>query len=79
MLERALRRHEPRLVAVLGVSAYRTAFGRPRASIGLQPDDLGGRPVWGLPNPSGLNAHYKPAECVGAHRALGAAIVWSSS
>jgi TDG/mug DNA glycosylase family protein len=61
-LERAVHRHEPRLVAVLGVTAYRTAFGRPRATIGLQPDDIGGRPVWVLPNPSGLNAHYKPAD-----------------
>jgi hypothetical protein len=58
---RAVRRHEPRLVAVFGVTAYRTAFGRPRATIGLQPDDVGERPVWVLPNPSGLNAYYKPA------------------
>jgi TDG/mug DNA glycosylase family protein len=30
--------------------------------MGLQPDGIGGRPVWVLPNPSGLNAHYKPAD-----------------
>jgi TDG/mug DNA glycosylase family protein len=61
-LERTVLRHRPRLVAVLGLTAYRTAFGRPRAAMGLQPDAIGGRPVWVLPNPSGLNAHYKPAD-----------------
>ena len=61
-LERTVRRHAPRLVAVVGLTAYRTAFGRPRATMGLQPEAIGGRPVWVLPNPSGLNAHYKPAD-----------------
>jgi TDG/mug DNA glycosylase family protein len=61
-LERTVRRHRPRLVAVVGLTAYRTAFARPRATMGLQPDAIGGRPVWVLPNPSGLNAHYKPAD-----------------
>jgi TDG/mug DNA glycosylase family protein len=49
-------------VALLGVTAYRAAFARRRAVMGLQPDTIGGRPVWVLPNPSGLNAHYKPAD-----------------
>jgi double-stranded uracil-DNA glycosylase len=48
----------PATVAVLGVSAYRAAFGRPRAAVGPQSDTIGGAPVWVLPNPSGLNAHY---------------------
>jgi double-stranded uracil-DNA glycosylase len=61
-LERTVRRQQPRLVAIVGLTAYRTAFSRPRASMGLQPHDIGGRPVWVLPNPSGLNAHYKPAD-----------------
>jgi len=61
-LEETVRRHAPRLVAVVGLTAYRTAFGRPRATMGLQADAIGGRPVWVLPNPSGLNAHYKPAD-----------------
>jgi TDG/mug DNA glycosylase family protein len=52
----------PRLVAMLGLGAYREAFERPSAGWGLQPERLGGRPVWVLPNPSGLNAHYKPAD-----------------
>jgi TDG/mug DNA glycosylase family protein len=61
-LEAAVRRHAPRLVAIVGLTAYRTAFGRPAARMGLQPEEIGGRPVWVLPNPSGLNAHYKPAD-----------------
>jgi len=50
-------RYRPRIVAIAGVTAYRTAFGLPRAAIGPQPDSLGAARVWVLPNPSGLNAH----------------------
>ena len=49
--------HSPAVVAVAGITAYRTAFGRPKARVGRQPDPLGGAPVWVVPNPSGLNAH----------------------
>ena len=48
----------PRALAILGIGAYRTAFGRPRAGVGPQPEGLGDTQVWVLPNPSGLNAHY---------------------
>jgi double-stranded uracil-DNA glycosylase len=48
----------PHHLAILGVTAYRVAFGRPKAVLGLQPEPVGGVPVWVLPNPSGLNAHY---------------------
>ncbi len=51
-------RWRPRYLAVLGVTAYRTAFGHPKAVFGPQPDPIGGVAVWVLPNPSGLNAHY---------------------
>ena len=61
-LERTVRRYQPRLVAIVGLTAYRLAFSRPGGKMGLQPDELAGRPVWVLPNPSGLNAHYKPAD-----------------
>jgi len=61
-LERAVGELQPRLVAVLGLVAYRAAFDRPKAAMGMQDEPLGGRPVWVLPNPSGLNAHYKPAD-----------------
>jgi TDG/mug DNA glycosylase family protein len=50
---------QPRYLAVLGVTAYRAAFARPKAAIGEQPDELSGVPVWVLPNPSGLNAHFQ--------------------
>src|SRR3954451_22565675 len=61
-LERTVRRCAPRLVAMLGLTAYRVAFARPRATMGLQAETIGGRPVWVLPNPSGLNAHHQPPD-----------------
>ncbi|SET90460.1 G/U mismatch-specific uracil-DNA glycosylase [Stigmatella erecta] len=54
-----VRRYRPRFIAVLGVSAYRAAFNRPEAVLGLQPEPLGEARLWVLPNPSGLNAHYR--------------------
>ena len=53
------REVRPRVVAVVGIGAYRTGFGRPEATVGLQEEALGGRPAWVLPNPSGLNAHWQ--------------------
>jgi TDG/mug DNA glycosylase family protein len=58
ILAATVARWRPAWLAVVGVTAYRVAFGRPRAAMGRQPDLVGGRPVWVLPNPSGLNAHY---------------------
>jgi double-stranded uracil-DNA glycosylase len=52
-----LTRWAPRVVAVAGITAYRTAFGRPRATAGRQDEPLGGAQLWVVPNPSGLNAH----------------------
>jgi double-stranded uracil-DNA glycosylase len=52
----------PRVVAVLGVTAFRTAFGQPKARVGTQDVDWGGARWWVLHNPSGLNAHAKPAD-----------------
>lgn len=57
LVERVTR-YRPRVLAVLGLGAYRTAFGRPRTTVGRQPEALGATEVWVLPNPSGLNAHY---------------------
>jgi double-stranded uracil-DNA glycosylase len=62
--------HRPAWVAVLGVGAYRTAFGRAGAAVGPQPDPLGPSRVWVLPNPSGLNAHYQLADLVVEYRRL---------
>lgn len=63
-LEGLVRANRPGTVAVLGMQAYRRAFARPRAGIGPQPEPLGGRPVWLLPNPSGLQARYQLPELV---------------
>jgi TDG/mug DNA glycosylase family protein len=54
-----VRRHRPRVLAMLGIGAYRTAFARPRARLGLQPETIGATRLWVLPNPSGLNANYQ--------------------
>jgi double-stranded uracil-DNA glycosylase len=58
----------PGLVAMLGITAYRTAFDRPRATVGRQPKLLGGAPLWVVPNPSGLNAHAPLATLALAYR-----------
>jgi TDG/mug DNA glycosylase family protein len=60
----------PRVVAVLGVTAYRAAFRRPRAVIGPQPEPIGPAQLWLLPNPSGLNAHARPADHARGLRAV---------
>ena len=60
-LLRIVETYRPRTVAVLGITAYRTAFARPKAALGRQHESLGDVPLWVLPNPSGLNAHYTPA------------------
>jgi TDG/mug DNA glycosylase family protein len=61
-LVRKVKRYRPAAVAFLGVTAYRTAFGRPGATLGRQAERLGESAVWVLPNPSGLNAHYQLAD-----------------
>ena len=56
----------PRWLAVVGVTAYRTAFGRVDAVVGPQPDRIGPTRLWVLPNPSGLNAHWSSAQLAAA-------------
>jgi len=56
-LRALVERTSPRVVAVAGITAYRTAFSLPRATAGRQPDDWGSSQLWVVPNPSGLNAH----------------------
>jgi double-stranded uracil-DNA glycosylase len=58
-LDELVARYRPRVLAVLGITAYRLGFGRPRAAIGLQPERVGGAATWVVPNPSGLNAHHQ--------------------
>ena len=59
-------RWQPATVAILGIGAFRTAFARPKATIGEQPETVGGRVggarIFALPNPSGLNAHFQVAD-----------------
>lgn len=58
-LLKKLEKYKPKNLAVLGIGAYRTAFAKPKAIVGLQTEKIGGANVWLLPNPSGLNANYQ--------------------
>ena len=62
-----VRGWQPAVVAVVGVTAYRTAFGRRTAQQGRQDEDLAGVPLWVLGNPSGLNAHETIASLAEAY------------
>lgn len=57
-LEEKVRKFQPKLVCFLGIGAYRIGFSRPKAQLGPQEETIAGVPVWVLPNPSGLNAHF---------------------
>jgi TDG/mug DNA glycosylase family protein len=61
-LESKVKRYQPRVLAVLGIGAYRMAFQEPKAVLGLQTRSIANAAVWVLPNPSGLNAHYQLAD-----------------
>jgi len=58
-LVKKIEKYKPQNLAVLGIGAFRTAFQKPKAKLGLQDEKIGGARVWLLPNPSGLNAHYQ--------------------
>ena len=60
----------PRVLAVLGVTAWRVAFERPRAVLGPQPERIGGVTTWVAPNPSGLNAHVQLPDLAAFYRQL---------
>lgn len=59
LLIKKTEKFRPKNLAVLGISAYRTAFQQPKAKLGLQEEKIGQTNIWLLPNPSGLNAHYQ--------------------
>jgi double-stranded uracil-DNA glycosylase len=63
----------PAWLAVVGVTAYRTAFAAPKAVVGPQDERLDGTRVWVLPNPSGLNAHYQLPDLIAQYARLHAA------
>jgi TDG/mug DNA glycosylase family protein len=72
-LERRVATVKPSVVAMLGITAYRMAFDRPTAQVGLQPETLGGSPLWVVPNPSGLNAHAPLAALAATYREVAVA------
>ncbi|TVZ80673.1 mismatch-specific DNA-glycosylase [Streptomyces sp. BK340] len=61
LLTAKVTRRRPRWLAVVGVTAYRAAFGDRKAQVGPQERTIGDTRVWVLPNPSGLNAHWTAA------------------
>jgi TDG/mug DNA glycosylase family protein len=65
--------YEPEWLAVVGVTAYRDAFGDKKAAMGRQDRLIGATKVWILPNPSGLNAHYTLPKLAAAFADLKAA------
>jgi len=64
-----VRQWRPAVVAVLGITAYRAAFGVRNAVVGRQPEPIGDAELWVVPNPSGLNAHDTIATLATAYRA----------
>jgi TDG/mug DNA glycosylase family protein len=70
VLRSKVRRYRPRIVAVLGVGAYRAAFARPKAVIEEQEERIDEARIWVLPNPSGLNANYQLKDLTKLFRAL---------
>ncbi len=69
-----VRRYRPRVLAILGLGAYRTAWEKPKAVIGRQEETIGDTIVWVLPNPSGLNAHYQAKDLARLFGELKAAV-----
>ena len=79
-----VRRHRPRVVALVGITIYRALFpGRPRGDSrparrkgprrvlpGLSKESIEGAPVFVLPNPSGRNATLSYDEMLSAFRSL---------
>jgi TDG/mug DNA glycosylase family protein len=70
LLRAKVTRHRPRWLAVVGVTAYREAFGDRRAAVGPQEAAMDETRIWVLPNPSGLNAHWSPAGMAEEYRRL---------
>jgi double-stranded uracil-DNA glycosylase len=70
ILKAKVRRYRPRVLAIVGIGAYRTGFARPHAKTGLQEETIGTSRIWVLPNTSGLNANYRPAELAALYREL---------
>lgn len=72
-LRTLVERIRPPVVAVLGITAYRLAFGDKAVAVGRQGGDLAGAQCWVLPNPSGLNAHETVDSLARAYHQAGVA------
>ncbi|MEO8381061.1 MAG: G/U mismatch-specific DNA glycosylase [Acidobacteriota bacterium] len=70
VLTRKVAKYQPRVLAIVGIGAYRTAFSRRKAKLGLQDETIGATRIWVLPNPSGLNANYQAGALVSLFRSL---------
>ena len=57
-LKLKILKFRPKILAVLGIGAYKIAFNKQKAKLGKQDERIGETIIWILPNPSGLNAHY---------------------
>ena len=64
LLVAKVKQCNPRILGVLGLGAFRRAFGRREETIGEQSEKISGTRIWVLPNPSGLNAHYQIRDLV---------------
>lgn len=67
-LRAVVRAHRPAVVAIAGITAFRTAFSQPKALMGEQPERFEGSRLFVVPNPSGLNAHETTASLAAAYR-----------
>lgn len=72
-LRRRVAEWSPRVVAIAGITAYRPAFDRPKATAGRQDESLEGAELWVVPNPSGLNAHETVDTLAAWYRSAGEA------
>ena len=65
-----VEQYRPKVVAFLGIGSYRSAFGRKKAGLGLQPETIGTTALWALPSPSGLNANHTLGDIAAMMREL---------
>jgi len=70
LLVKKLEKYKPQILAVLGIMAFRAAFQKPKAKLGRQDEQIANTPVWVLPNPSGLNAHYQADDLAALFREI---------
>jgi TDG/mug DNA glycosylase family protein len=74
-LKRKIRRYQPHIVALLGVTIFRMLFSPKKRSkgpldLGVTTMQLAGAQIFLLPNPSGRNAHYSYRQMLTAFQVL---------